>query len=225
MDTVPVTLRTFLPALVALGLLATASPALAHPFGPPPTARIAAEGRTVTIDWSATPDDAVAVGEKLGLMPPGSVAAYRQESAAQVAPSGRDEAMLSASPRLAEYLTSAITVTQAGQLCPTTVPKIVDFVHTGARVVATCPAEVEQVDLRITMLHDVNKAYRTVAIGIRTDPAQSVFTATTPMLTWRFGAEPSSDRPWLLSVVIVVALVLGGVAAAVVVLSRRRHSA
>ena len=208
--------------LVAVGALTAPSPAFAHPFGPPPTARISAQGRTVTIDWSATPDDAVAIGEKLGIMPAGSVAAYRQESAAQVAPSGRDEARLSASPLLADYLTSHVAVVQDGQRCPATVPAVVDFVHAGARVVATCPAEVQQVELRITMLHDINTAYRTVGIGTRTDPAQSVFTATTPGFTWRFGVDPSARPFFPVPAPAALALLAAAIAVIVVFVRRRR---
>ncbi len=177
-----------------LPLALVASPAAAHPFGPPPTARISAEGRTVTVAWSATPDDAVAIGENLGIMPPGSVAAYRQEGAAQVAPSSEDEARLSASAELVEYLTDNITVEQDGTPCEPTVPAIDDFVHAGARVVARCPIAVERATLRITMLHDINEAYRTVGIGRRTDPAQSVFTVAAPQLEWQFGVSPRT-RP------------------------------
>lgn len=165
-----------------------AAPAGAHPFGPPPTARVRADGRVVTIHWSATPDDAVAIGEQLGVMPEGSVAAYRQESAAQVAPSARDEARLSASPLLRDYIAEHIVVEQDGRPCPADVPAPADFVHTGVTVRLTCPRDVDEVELRITMLHDVNPAYRTVATGRATDPAQSVFTTTTPAHTWRFGA-------------------------------------
>lgn len=217
MRTRPVLVAALAVAAAAL----TVTPALAHPFGPPPTARISAQGDTVTIDWSATPDDAVAIGELLEIMPPGSVAAYRQEGAAQVAPSGADEARLSASDLLAEYLTNHITVTQAGQQCEASVPAIPDFVHRGARVVARCPAAVDKATLRITMLQDINDAYRTVGIGTMTDPAQSVFTKASPELVWRFGVTPATRPP-------LPALVAGGLAAAAlpaaaVVLTRRRR--
>lgn len=211
---------------VAAGLLAgvlTATPVAAHPFGPPPTARITAQGRTVTVEWSATPDDAVAIGERLGIMPPGSVAAYRQEAAAQVAPSGQDEARLSASPRLAEYLTERITVAQDGRPCDATTAPIPDFVHAGARVVATCPARIQEVTLSITMLHDINDAYRTVGIGTQSDPPQGVFTVAAPEQVWRFGAtEQAGGSPPVLAAIgggVLVAAV-----ACVVALRRRRRS-
>ena len=176
--------------VLLLGAVLSATPAAAHPFGPPPTARISAQGRTITVDWSATPDDAVAIGERLGVMPAGSIAAYRQESAAQVAPSSQDEARLSASPLLAQYLAEHITAQQDGAPCTPQIDPIPDFVHAGARVDLVCPEPVEQAVLRITMLHALHPQYRTVAVGTRTDPAQSVFTATAPEHEWRFGVEP-----------------------------------
>lgn len=219
--------RVALPVIVAVLWCTQLAPAAAHPFGPPPTARVTAADRTVSIAWSATPDDTVAIGELLGVMPKGSVAAYRQEAAAQVAPSSRDEAALSASPLLAEYLTSHIVVEQNGQRCDATVTPPPDFVHQGATVQATCPAPVEQVTLRITMLQDINKAYRTVAVGEGTDPGQAVFTVEAPAFDFRFGASASTS-PF----VMVPPVVLGAAVAAIVVvitiamlvLRRRRAS-
>ena len=204
--------------------LAPAAPALAHPFGPPPTARVSAEGRTVTVAWSATPDDAVAIGEKLGLMPPGSIAAYRQESAAQVAPSAADEARLSGSPLLRDYLTERMAVTQAGQPCPARVAEARDFVHEGATVVLQCPARVTEVTLRITMLHDINDAYRTVATGRASDPRQSVFTVTAPEHRWRFGVD-AEDTGSAVVPVVGAAVVAALIAAIAVVALRRRRPA
>ena len=200
----------------------SAGPALAHPFGPPPTARITATGRTITVDWSATPDDAVAIGELLGVMPEGSIAAYRQESAAQVAPSSSDEARLSASPLLEGYLTEHLAAEQDGRPCDAEV-SVDDFVHRGARVVLTCLQPVTTARLRITMLHSLNPQYRTVAVGTATDPTQSVFTTTAPEQEWRFGvtAGVASRLPFLLGVGAVGGIVAAGAA---VLLLRRRSS-
>lgn len=209
--------------VVVVVALARTLPALAHPFGPPPTAQISASGRTVTVTWSATPDDAVAIGEQLGLMPPGSIAAYRQESAAQVAPPAEAEARLSASPLLAEYLTERIAAQQAGQPCEPRVPPIDDFVHEGATVVLRCPAAVTEVLLRITMLHDIHDAYRTVATGEGPNPQQTVFTVAAPEHEWRFGAAAgaASSVPAGLAVGAAAAAALL-LAAAVLTVRRRR---
>lgn len=173
---------------MVVAVLAVAAPAAAHPFGPPPTAQVTAQDDRVVVEWSATPDDAVAIGEELGVMPEGSVAAYRQDAAAQVAPSAADEAALSASPLLHDYLTRNIAVVQDGRSCTAEIPAIPDFVHNGARVVLRCPVEVAAVTLRITMLHDLHPAYRTLAVAEDSDPAQAVFTRSDPEHDWRFGA-------------------------------------
>ena len=198
------------------------APAAAHPFGPPPTARISAQGPTVSIQWSATPDDAVAIGEALGVMPPGSVAAYRQEGATQVAPSSVDEARFSASPLLREYLSDRIAVTQDAQKCTASIPPIRDFVHRGARVDLTCPEPVSTVTLRLSMLHEIHEAYRTVAIGTDTDPARSVFTVSAPQHTWTFGAPRGDGAPWLGAGVVAATVAL---AAGAFVVARRGQRA
>ena len=213
--------RLALAVAVGWGVL-TGVPAAAHPFGPPPTARISAQGSTVSIDWSATPDDAVAIGEALGVMPRGSVAAYRQEGVTQVAPSSVDEARFSASPLLRDYLRDHIVVTQSAQPCTASIPPIRDFVHRGARLDLTCPQPVSTVTLRISMLHEIHEAYRTVAIGTATDPARSVFTVSAPQHTWTFGTSRGGDAPWLGAGIVAatVALAAGGF-----VVARRRQRA
>ena len=206
-------------ALVAV--VVSAGPALAHPFGPPPTARITAAGRSITVDWSATADDAVAIGEHLGVMPEGSIAAYRQESAAQVAPSSQDEARLSASPLLRDYLTQHIAAEQQGRPCDAEVATITDFVHRGARVVLTCPDPVTSARLRITMLHSLHNQYRTVAVGAGTDPAQAVFTTTAPEHEWRFGV--TAQGGFRLPPILAIGAIGGVVAAGAAVLVQRRR--
>lgn len=219
-------MRTLATALSfgVLVLMLLPDAAVAHPFGPPPTARVSADGRAVTIHWSATPDDAVAIGELLGLMPAGSVEAYRQESAAQVAPSLRDEDALAASPLLAEYLAKHIVVEQDGQHCPAEVPPRPTFVQNGATVVATCPRPVREVTLRITMLHDINPAYRTVAIGKASRPAQSVFTTGAPAAQWQFGAATTSPFYLLPAWTVALAVALASVAAGLWAWRRKRRS-
>ena len=206
--------------LVVLIVVAPARPAAAHPFGPPPTARLTASGNTITIDWLATPDDAVAIGELLGVMPEGSVALYRQEGATQVAPSSRDEARLSASPKLRDYLTERVTAVQDGAACSTEVPDIPNFVHEGVRINLRCPNEVTEATLRVTLLHDIHEAYRTVATGTDTQPAQAVFTVAAPEHTWTFGVEPSDTTS--LTTAIGAGAIAGAAVSLVFLLLRRR---
>lgn len=207
----------------AAAFAAATTPAFAHPFGPPPTAQVSAEGRRIIIDWTATPDDAVAIGELLGVMPEGSVELYRQEAAAQAAPSARDEARLAASPELAAYLAEHIAATQDGRACTPHVPPVADFVHEGARIVLTCPRPVTQVELKISMLHEIHEAYRTFAVGTATDPAEGVFTIAAARQTWRFGVENQhAARDW--PRVIVGSVAGAGALVALAVLIRRRTS-
>lgn len=205
-------------AVTAVAML-VAPPVLAHPFGPPPTARISAEGSQLVIDWVATPDDAVAIGEQLGLMPEGSVAAYRQDSAAQVAPSSAAEARLSASPDLHRHLTEHITVTQDGRQCESQVAPVADFVHRGARIEVTCPHKIQTVSLRISLLHDLHEAYRTVGIGAASNPPRAVFTVAAPEHDMTFGAAAAPAR----STAVVAAVAGGAVLLVITLLLRRRR--
>ena len=173
------------------------------------------------IDWRATPDDAAAIGERIGIMPPGSVAAYRQDSAAQAAPSSVDEARLSASSELRDYLTERIVATQDGQPCQSEVAPVADFVHRGARVIVTCPADIDDVALRIAMLHDIHQAYRTVAVAADARPSSSVFTVAAPQHRFTFGAGANAAGGIAAAVAVGIFLAAG---AAVVLLRRRSRS-
>lgn len=173
----------------------------------------------MTIQWSAAADDGAAVGELLGIMPEGSAAAYRQEAAAQVAPSRTDEAALTASPQLRDYLTSHIEVSQGGRLCRAEIVAMDDFVHGITTIQHTCPAQVTEVTLRITMLHDIHPAYRTLATGENSTPATAVFTVEAPEHRWRFGA---SAAPPAASLAAGVLALIAGVLAAVWLVRRRR---
>lgn len=217
----PRLLRIALVLGCGVAAVATAGPAAAHPFGPPPTAQVNVTGTRITIVWTATPDDAVAIGELLGLMPEGSTALYRQDSAAQVAPSRAEEAALSAAPKLHDYLTEHIVVLQDDRPCPADVPPIDDFVHEGARVVLTCPEPVTEIDLRITMLHAIHPAYRTFAVGEGAIPGESVFTVESPQHTWRFGEAASPQLGFWHAAAVGAAS--GGAVGAVIALRRRRR--
>lgn len=165
------------------GALTAAGPALAHPFGPPPTAVIGADGDVVSVAWTATPDDLLLIGERLGYLPAGSAAASL-EGAVQVAPSAVDSAALSAAPELRGYLEQRITVTQAGTVCPADVRPGLDFVTEGATLRFTCPAVADVVDLEITMLHDVHPAYRTFVVAAGGGDGQAALTVGAPATGW-----------------------------------------
>jgi hypothetical protein len=183
--------RLILVALVlATGGVWDLAPALAHPFGTPPSAIISARNRSVFIEWQATADDAITVGVQIGLLPEELIRAYL-EGPTQVAPSRADEEWLSASPELRAYLLEHIQVSQNGRRCSATVQPITDFVHGSATVVHECPEPVETVEVRITMLHDAHPAYRTFAVATTdTVPPQAVFSQSNPSHVWTF--EPAA---------------------------------
>ena len=182
--------RIVLLATVALCVLGTAGPALAHPFGPPPTALVYVDGRTVTIDWRAAPDDAIAVGAEIGLLADDLVDVYL-DGPAQVAPPESAELDLTASEELHAYLIDHITVEQDGVACRPSVEPMGNFVHAGARTLHECPDSVTGVTITITMLHERHPAYRTFAISGATDvdPQQAVFSVDNPRHEWDFEAE------------------------------------
>lgn len=177
----------------ALLLLAPAGPALAHPFGPPPTALVSARGNSVFIEWRSAADDAIAIGVEVGLLSEELVDVYL-EGPAQAAPPEDRELELTASEALREYLVEHIVVEQAGERCRATVQPMDNFVHQGARTVHECPDPVEEVTITITMLHERHQAYRTFAISGSEDvnPQQEVFSIDNPQHTWDFAAERDS---------------------------------
>lgn len=177
-------------------LVAPGAPAWAHPFGPPPTATVAASESTVEVAWTAEADDLLLIGERLGYLPPGTAAAAL-EGAVQVAPSRADAAALDAAPELHAYLLDRIAVRQDGLPCDGRVDDELDFVTEGARLAFRCPAPVTVVELEVTMLTDVNPAYRTFAVSA--DPGrrqEAVLTAAAPAARWdtRGGAGPAPGR-------------------------------
>lgn len=134
-------------------LLALAGSASAHPFGPPQTARAAADGDRVELVWQAAEDDWVVLGEQLG--------AFRDATGA-VATNETGQQKLAKSPKVRAYLLDKIRVRQAGRACEGTVRDLSDVLARGAALSFTCPDAVDEVELTIGMLVDLNPLYRTV---------------------------------------------------------------
>jgi hypothetical protein len=211
-------MRRALVGPVVACLLLVAAPALAHPFGPPPTALVSARGQSVFINWTAAPDDTLAIGVQVGLLEE-SVLEDVMEASVQVAPSRAQEDALNESSELLAYLVDHIHVTQDGGACEMTVQPITDFVRDGAKTVHQCPEPVSAVDIEITMLHDVHEAYRTFAVTNEyARPTQAVYSVANPRHTWDFSENEETQGGgglpgWLPLVVIgglvsVVGLVL-----------------
>lgn len=188
-------MRRFRTAAAVVVLVASTGPlpappaADAHPFGPPPTARIWAEGDVVTIDWAAAPDDLALIGVELDLLPEDTLDAYL-EAPAQVAPERAHEDEMSRSPELVDYLLERVRVIQGGQVCEGDVEPIERFLTRGATVLHRCAEPITVVEVEIALLHDVHPAYRTFAFSAsdEAEPSQAVFTAASPRHDWRFGS-------------------------------------
>lgn len=191
--------------LTAVFLLACATPAAAHPFGPPSTARIDADGTTVTLSWLAAEDDWVALGNSVGAFDASTTATGEEK--------------LRRSPAVRGYLLDHVTVSQAGRVCPGELAPLADLVATGARFTFSCARPVSEVDVTLSALTDLNEAYRTVLTAETATPDRVLFTAATDTTRLRFSGGGSGVTG------AVAGLAIGTLAAAVgvVVLMRRRR--
>lgn len=193
--------------LTAVFLLACAAPAAAHPFGPPSTARIEADGTTVTLSWLAAEDDWVALGNSLGAFDASTTATGEEK--------------LRSSPAVRDYLIDHITVSQAGRVCPGELAPLADLVASGARLTFSCARPVSEVDVTLSALTDLNEAYRTVLTADTATPDRVLFTASSDTTRLRFSGGGSGVTG------AVVGLAVGTVVAAAGLLMfvrRRRRS-
>ncbi|GIF72814.1 hypothetical protein [Asanoa siamensis] len=199
--------RLALGALVALAVVGLAgTPAAAHPFGPPSTAKVTARGSSLTLVWHAAEDDWVALGQSVGAF---------DDPATDVT----GEQKLQRSPAVRDYLLARMTVRQAGVACPGTVGELKDLLSTGATLTYECPATVASVRIKLAALMDLNEAYRTVLVG----DSEAMFTVASPEqdLVLHGSSRPAAVVPMAIGTAVVVLL------AAVLwfFLRRRRRSA
>jgi hypothetical protein len=196
-----------------------AGTAAAHPSGSaPPHAWLAAEDHVVTIEFTLAPDDAAVIGSALGLLPEDAMEAYLGDDGATY-PTDEEIAEFSASGQLRDYLLEHIEVQQDGLPCPGEAEPAADFFADGAELRFTCQDAVEEVDLRVTALHEQDPAYRTFSVDGGTRYA--VHTAAEPQHQWDFAAaadgsgaadgEPLPVGLWagLVAVIAGIAGVLG----------------
>jgi len=191
--------------LAVVFVVALATPASAHPFGPPSTGRIAVDGSTVSLSWQAEEDDWVALGQSLGAFD-GSTEVTGEEK-------------LRRSPAVRDYLLARVTVSQGGRVCPGELAPLADLVSRGARYTFSCPSAVAELDVRVSALTDLNSAYRTVLTADSATPARGLLTATEDTLRVRFagsGGPPGSAVGLAAGLAVAVAVWI-------VVLVRRRR--
>jgi ABC-type nickel/cobalt efflux system permease component RcnA len=179
---------------MAAGALLAAPAAHGHPFGDPQTVRLEASGTQVTAVWLAPPDDLVLLGGVLGALPERREIVFETDPDGvikQVTPSDAD--LLADSAEVATYVEEHITVWQGSQPCRAEV-SVRDIVSDGARVVFTCPEPVADVDVEMSLLTDLNPAYRTIAISDgAAEPRRALFTDRETTQTWAFGADADSQ--------------------------------
>ncbi|MDW5325159.1 hypothetical protein [Plantactinospora sp. KLBMP9567] len=206
-----------LACLAVLSALAVpATPAAAHPFGPPSTARISVHGSRVDLAWLAAEDDWVALGQSLG--------AFEDPRLGAVATNLTGEQKLQRSPRVHDYLLERISVRQDGSPCPGRLDTLDRLLDEGARLTFDCPAEVVDLDVTVGALTDLNEAYRTMLTSqTPAAPDRALFTAAEQTHRVRFapgaGGLPASTVRTLAG---VGAALLVGVVALVAVRLRRR---
>ncbi|MFC0532557.1 hypothetical protein [Phytohabitans kaempferiae] len=158
----------FPAAAIAVAVLFPGTPAEAHPFGPPSTARVSADGSRVAVSWLAAEDDWVALGRHVGAFDGAS-------------PDVTGEELLRRSTGVRDYLLGRIVVSQGGRPCAGDLAELENVVTEGARLTFDCPGRVVEVDITVTALTDMNEAYRTVVRAeTPATPDQALLTATAP---------------------------------------------
>ena len=201
----------WLAVLVVLGTLLPAGTAAGHASGQVPHARLSSEGRADHVEWSAAPADAADIGVAVGFFPEATVWAY-VEGQVEGYPTDREIAVFSGSRELRTYLLDHVQVRQAGRSCPGQVDPGDDFLSQGARFVFACPDPVEHADIRITILHDRDRHYRTFTVD-GTEQFQ-MHTASQPEHPWDFTlahrGRPAIEPALIVGIAGVVVVLAGG---------------
>jgi hypothetical protein len=201
--------RSGLGVLVALAVVLPSAAAWGHAAGELPRARLSSEGRQVVVEWTAPEDDAADVGVAVGLLTEDAVVAFLG-GPAEGLPTEEEARALSRSDELRRYLLDNVRVRQDGHECAGEVDPGEDFLVEGARFVFTCPEEVEQAHVEVTMLHDRDDLYATYSVdGITSQYA--VHTAKQPEHPWDFTLAADQRRSG------APALLVGGLVAAVAI--------
>lgn len=190
------------------------SPGHAHPYGPPPRATIRADERRVTVEWTVAADDAFSLGEHLGLVEEGTA---RRQVAGILIPEEQEriaDKLADAQP-VVDYGKERVAIWQGDLRCQLEQVDADDLVRDGARYEFACPEPIGDVDVTLTLMHDVHEAYRTFASadGDAT-PKRAVFTADDSTQRWRLNDGGGSAVGLGGGLAGAAALAIGGMAAA-----------
>ncbi|MFB4268092.1 hypothetical protein [Nonomuraea sp. GTA35] len=211
--TLPLIARRLCVLLItAAAVLVPAHAAAAHPFGPPSTARVGADGNRVSLAWLPAEDDWVALGRSVGAF---------EDPAAGAGTSLTGEQKLARSAAVRDYLLAHVGVTQAGRPCAAELAPLERLLAEGARFSFECPERVVDVDVRVGALTDLHEAYRTMLTAeTPAEPAKALLTAEADTRRLRFDPSATGGVPLVVPAVALVAVL--GVLVALLVRRRRR---
>lgn len=114
------------------------------------------------MEWWAAPDDVAEIGVGLGLLREGASLALR--GAGDRYPSVEEVTRFARSAELESYLLDNVQVSQDGQPCDAQVTVPDEVIAERIHFAFLCPQRVEQVSVRITLLHDRDEMFRTHSI-------------------------------------------------------------
>lgn len=202
-------LAVLLVAVAGLIAAGVVTPAAAHPFGPPPVAKVTADRADVTVTWSAARDDLLALGLKAGAFPAGTV-------------TGPDDlslgTRLQGSAPVAAYLSRHIRVAQDNRACRATAVDTARMLADGAQLRFACGSQVSALVLTVTALTDVDRAYRTVSVTANGSGALHTAAEPAKALDLTGAGRPAAPAPapgWTAD---LTALLDGGAALPIAVL-------
>lgn len=224
-------------ALAGLLLVAGQLPTWGHSGGELPNMRWSADGEVVTGTWTGPPDDAAWIGESIGVLRDGAMDAYLG-GPLDAYPTEDEIVTFSRSSELEAYLHERVQVRQNGVACEGQVTPADDFIADGADFRFSCPEEVRTVDIRITILHEKDPAFRTFSGDGTVQSA--LHTADAPEHAWDFTLVASDDEgggllsaaaaafttgqaPVILTLVVGAGVVLAGVVGSLRLAGRDRR--
>lgn len=189
-------------------LVAGAEPAAAHPFGPPPVARVSVQGDTVDVRYTVAEDDVVALSLQLGAFEERQTFVFEEGEVVEAPPSAG--ALLAGSPALEGYLLDHLEFRQDGVPCEGRVGDTADLLHAGAQLTFDCPLPVGELEVEASLLTDLHPAYRTALVAEGAEPGRVLATAAEPVHIMDFAAGSGGGGMALPAGAAAAVLGLGG---------------